>query len=93
MADIKPYLPNWEADYTLFMEKTFLTDMKKDAVKREDEPDTYDISDGGVVVCTTTGGLSPASHLILCQQSSEENLEVGVTSILNCLDCAEVMSV
>jgi hypothetical protein len=49
------------------MTKTFMFDMKKDAEKREEDPDIYDISDGGVVVCANTGGLAPASHLILCQ--------------------------
>ena len=67
--------------------------MKEDAIKKNDNPDTYDINDGGVVPCTTTGGLSPATHLILCQQCDGENLEIGVTSILNCLDAAEVMKV
>ena len=86
-------MPNWDADYAKFMEKTFLKDMKEDAIKKNDNPDTYDINDGGVVPCTTTGGLAPATHLILCQQCDGENLEIGVTSILNCLDCAEVMKV
>ena len=60
-------MPNWDADYTLFMEKTFLKDMKEDAIKKEENPDTYDINDGGVVACKTTGGLAPATHLMLCQ--------------------------
>ena len=67
--------------------------MRDDAIKNEDDPDVFDINDSGVVVCANTGGLAPASHLILCQQPEVENLEIGIASILNCLDCAEAMKV
>ena len=70
-----------------------MTDMQADAEKQGEAKETFDINDGGVVPCTTTGGLSPASHLILCQQPQDQNLDVGVASILNCLDAAEVMAV
>ena len=65
--EIAQYVPNWDADLAKFMEKTFLKDMKEDAIKKEENPDTYDINDGGVVACKTTGGLAPATHLMLCQ--------------------------
>ena len=67
--------------------------MQADAEKQGEAKETFDINDGGVVPCTTTGGLSPASHLILCQQPQDQILDVGVASILNCLDAAEVMAV
>ena len=66
--------------------------MQGDAEKAGEAKETFDINDGGVVPSTTTGGLSPASHLILCHQPQGENLDVGVASILNCLDAAEVMA-
>ena len=65
--EVAPYLPNWDADYAKFLEKTYLKDMKEDAIKRNDDPDAYDINNGGVVPCTTTGDLTTATHLILCQ--------------------------
>ena len=90
---VKPYLPNWEADYKLFLEKTFIQDMKTEATQEERDPDEYDISNSGVVACKTTGGHPSASHLMLCQQTADKDLEIGVASILNCLDCAEIMKV
>ena len=75
------------------MEKSYLTDMQADADKQGEAKETFDINDGGIVPCTTTGGLSPATHLILCHQPQGPNLDVGVASILNCLDAAEVMEV
>ena len=32
--EVEPYLLNWDADYALFMEKTFIKDMKEDAIKK-----------------------------------------------------------
>ena len=51
----------------------------------------YDIDDSGVIPCSHTGGLLSASQLILCQQSAEKDLQIGIASILNCLDAAEAM--
>lgn len=31
--EVEPYLLNWDADYDLFMEKTFLKAMKEEAIK------------------------------------------------------------
>ena len=60
-------MPNWDADYKLFLEKTFIQAMKDEAIQKEKDPNEYDIIDSGVLACKSTGGHASASHLILCQ--------------------------
>lgn len=47
--EIAQYVPNWDADYALWLDKSFLKAMKEDAEKKSENPDQYDINDGGVL--------------------------------------------
>lgn len=51
----------------------------------------FGIEDGGVLPCKEKGTLPNADKLILVQSSHDKNLEVGIMSLLNVLDAAEIM--
>ena len=78
MADLAPFLPDFDKDLETYYENTVYHIHKKPGKK-----DIYTIEDGGGIPCIGVGKLPNAKQLILCQASKEPNEEVVVASILN----------
>ena len=68
----------------------FLPDLDEE-LNRHEMFTEYTIKDGGVIPCRSCPVSEHADKMILVQSSEEESVEIGICSLLNILDAAEVM--